>query len=35
MIEKLIMGYVDKLKSKALSNGGFPDTEAMRIALYG
>ena len=35
MVEKLVMSYIDKLQNKAQLNGGFPDTEAMHIALFG
>ena len=35
MIEDLVNDYVDNLISKEKTNGGFPDTEAMRVALFG
>ena len=35
MTENLVMTYVGKLNETAKVNGGFPDTEAMRIALFG
>ena len=35
MIETLVDDYMDNLKEKELLNGGFPDTDSMRIALFG
>jgi len=35
MMEETVDEYVDKLLAKEQNNGGFPDTEAMRVALFG
>lgn len=35
MMEGLVNEYVDTLITVSADNGGFPDTEAMRIALFG
>jgi len=35
MVKELVNEYVDRLEAKAQLNGGFPDTQAMRIALFG
>ena len=35
MVKEIVNEYVDRLEAKAQLNGGFPDTQAMRIALFG
>lgn len=35
MITDLVDSYLADLKEKELMNGGFPDTDSMRIALFG
>ena len=35
MVKELVDQYVKSLKKLAAMNGGFPDTEAMRTALFG
>jgi len=35
MVRELVDQYVKSLKKLAAMNGGFPDTEAMRTALFG
>ena len=35
MVKDLVKKYVDGLKKLEQMNGGFPDTEAMRTALFG
>jgi hypothetical protein len=35
MLEKLVEDYMSNLIEKEKTNGGFPDTESMRIALFG
>ena len=35
MVKKLVETYISTLKEKAKSNGGFPDTDSMKIALFG
>ena len=35
MMAKLVDDYLTDLKEKELMNGGFPDTDSMRIALFG
>ena len=34
-MKKLVSEFIDKLKKIETKNGGFPDTEAMRTALFG
>ena len=35
MMLQLIEDYIEKLSENEKKNGGFPDTEAMRVALFG
>ena len=35
MIKKLVDDYVAELVKKEKTNGGFPDTDSMRVALFG
>jgi hypothetical protein len=35
MMKQLVDDYIKKLSEKEKLNKGFPDTEAMRVALFG
>jgi len=35
MLKELLKKFTDMLIEKEQSNGGFPDTQAMRTALFG
>mmetsp|Transcript_14248 Transcript_14248/g.24243 ORF Transcript_14248/g.24243 Transcript_14248/m.24243 type:complete len:87 (-) Transcript_14248:63-323(-) len=35
MVERLVGDYINSLVGKEQTNGGFPDTNAMRVALFG
>ena len=35
MVEKLLKSYIQKLQDNEILNGGYPDTDSMKIAIFG